>query len=82
MNSSFFRLAFVASLSLASVTGVVGCSDSTSDGGVDPDTRKAVSSLDIDGDRTIDIGDTEQRTATVKYADGTSKDVTKDTVLV
>lgn len=81
MRSIFFRTTLAFALSATALSGLAACSDS-SDTNVDADSGKAISSLDIGGDRTVDVGATEQMTATVKYADGTTKDVTKDGELV
>jgi hypothetical protein len=80
MKKNFFaRLAFVASLMIPAVM-VAGCSDDEDN--VDAKNGKAISDLDIGGDLTIDKGQTKQMTATVKYADGTSANVTSSSDLV
>lgn len=70
------RLALFTALTGAAL--VAGCSD---DDAVDKN-GKAISDLDIGSDLTIDKGATQQVTATVKYADGTTSDVTKSSDLV
>lgn len=72
-----YRFAFVTSLAGAALSA--GCSDS--DDKVD-DNGKAISDLDIGSDLTLDKGATQQVTATVKYTDGTSADVTTSSDLV
>lgn len=59
--------------------GAISCSD---DSNVDSNSGKAISDLDIGGDLTLDRGKTQQMTATVQYADGTSADVTTSSDLV
>jgi hypothetical protein len=72
------KLALATMLALAPALAVA-CS---SDNSVDTMNGKAISDLDIGGDVTIDKGATKQLTATVKYADGTSADVTSSADLV
>jgi len=52
------------------------------DDAVDTNSGKAISDLDIGGDRTIDKGQTQQMTATVEYADGTTLNATSSSDLV
>ncbi len=75
MTPAFARLFFAASLVLT-VAVAPGCSSDADT--VDADTGKAISDLDIGGDRTLDRGQTQQMTATVRYADGTTADVTRN----
>lgn len=71
---NFFQSISAASL-LISLTAATGCAD-TSDV---VDDGKGVASVEITPDKdTLSKGGTFQFTATVKYADGTSKDVTED----
>jgi len=78
MKSIFARLCFAAAL-LVPAAAVTGCND---DDNVDESSGKAISDLDIGGDLTLDKGATQQMTATVKYADGTSSVVTTNDDLV
>lgn len=77
MKSLFATFAFAVALS--SPLMMTGCKD---DDSVDSVNGKAISDIDIGGDITLDKGATQQMTATVEYADGTSKDVTSDSSLV
>lgn len=65
---------------VAGATSVAACSDD--DSGVDANNGKAISDLDIGGDLTLGKAETKQMTATVKYADGTSSNVTTSSDLV
>lgn len=58
---------------------LAGCSSSDT---VDSSSGKTISDLDIGGDLSLDKGKTQQMSATVKYADGTSLDATKVSDLV
>lgn len=78
MKSIFSKLLLATSLVLG-VSSAVGCSD---DEAVDSTSGKTISDLDIGGDLTLDKGATQQMSATVKYADGTSNSVTSDSDLV
>jgi hypothetical protein len=79
MNSLLSKLALATTLALAAAL-TVACGDD--DNAVDVTNAKAISDLDIGGDITIDKGESKQLTATVKYADGTSADVTSSPDLV
>jgi hypothetical protein len=78
MKSLLSNLMMIALLA-APLVAVSAC---TNDDGVDTSNGKAISDLDIGADITLDKGDTQQVTATVKYADGTSLDVTTSSDLV
>lgn len=71
---------FVLAALLALPPVVTACSDDNNT--VDANSGKAISDLDIGGDITLDKGATQQMTATVRYADGTSADVTTNSDLV
>ena len=75
MKSLFSKLMVLGCLAVPAV-GLIGCSND--DGGTDTSTGKTISDLDINGDNTIDNGATKQLSATLKYADGSSIDVTSD----
>lgn len=79
MKSIIAKLALGSALVLCAAS-VFGCSDD--DNNVDATSGKAISDLDIGGDVSIDRTKTQQMTATIEYADGTSKDVTKSSELV
>ena len=79
MKSSMASLVLFASLCLPATAVVAGCS---SDDGVDTANGKTISDLDIGSDLTLDKGKTQQVTATVKYADGTTANVTTNGDLV
>ena len=79
MNMLLPRTALVLSLGLSAVVGAAGCS---SDNSTDTTNGKAISDIDIGGDVTVDKGATKQLSATVKYADGTTLDVTSNAALV
>ena len=79
MSIAFFRHAAILAF-LALPAASVGCSDDETT--VDSSNNKAISDLDIGSDITLDRGQTMQVTATVKYADGTTLDVTKNDDLV
>ncbi len=73
------KLALCLVLSLVGASSfVAGCGSDN----VDSVTGKTISDLDIGGDLTLDKGKTQQMTATVKYADGTSVNVTTNADLV
>jgi len=77
---------FAASVCLA-LTTAVGCGDGSSStagtGGSTTDNGKAVSELTLSPTGvTLAKGTTKQYTATAKYADGTTKDVTEDAATV
>ncbi len=76
MQTFLSKLFLASALTLTSVASS-GCSDDTVD-----DNGKAISDLDIGGDVTLDKGKTQQMTATVDYADGTSKVLTLSSELV
>ena len=78
MKSVIDSLMLLAALSVPFVAAT-GCS---SDDGVDSANGKTISDLDIGSDLTLDKGKTQQVTATVKYADGTSANVTSNSDLV
>jgi len=78
MNSFFSKL-FVASALVIGAASATACSDSNA---VDSNTGKAISDLDIGGDITLDKGKTQQMTATVEYADGTTSSATTSSDLV
>ena len=69
---------FALALALVIPTAAITACGSDSADTVDTDNGKAISDLDIGGDITIDEGAEKQMTATVKYADGTTKNVTTD----
>lgn len=75
-TNPFYRFALVLALAVPAAA-LTACSSDDADA-VDQDNGKAISDLDIGGDITIDEGAEKQMTATVEYADGTTKDVTKD----
>lgn len=77
MKMILTRILLASSLALA--FPLAGCS---SDDSVDSNTGKTISDLDIGGDLTLDKGKTQQMVATVKYADGTSSNVTSNSNLV
>jgi hypothetical protein len=83
MKSNIVTTLLASVLSCGLVAGgasvIVACD---SDDTVDSNTGKAISDLDIGGDLTLDKGKTQQMRATVKYADGTSTDVTTNGDLV
>jgi hypothetical protein len=74
----FSRFTLLASLALPVSFAAGGCSSTTT---VDSN-GKAISSLDIGGSITLDKGKTQQVSATVKYADGTTAVVTTSSDLV
>ncbi len=76
--NAFARFTLLAALALPVSLAVGGCSSSTT---VD-NNGKAISSLDIGGSITLDKGKTQQVSATVKYADGTTSVVTTNSDLV
>ena len=78
MRSILTHLLFVSALA-GSASFVAACSSSDN---VDSVSGKAISDLDIGGDLTLDKGKTQQMTATVKYADGTSTNATSMSDLV
>lgn len=78
MHNHLVRFVLLSTLALAAVTG--GCS--SGDDTVDTANGKAISDIDIGGDVTLDKDKTQQVTATVKYADGTTANVTNSTDLV
>ena len=83
--SSSTLTALVAAAAIAALCGTAACSGDDDDGAatsIDPTNGKAISDLDIGGDRTLGKGDSEQATATVRYADGTNADVTTNPALV
>lgn len=55
---------------------------SSDDDNVDSVNGKAISDLDIGGDIALDSGKSQQMQATLEYADGTSRDVTRSDDLV
>lgn len=74
--SFLFQRSSLASAVVIFSLSAAACSSSSS--GVDTNNGKAISSIDIGGDVTLDKGSTQQETATVNYADGTKKDITSD----
>lgn len=78
-NTNSILATFLIATSLVPLAGLVACS---SDDSVDTSSGKAISDLDIGGDLAIDNGKTQQMTATVQYADGTTLDATKSSALV
>lgn len=80
MRSSFPRVIFTIVLTLSASPFIAACG--SDDNVVDSNSGKAISDLDIGGDLTLDRGTTQQMTATVKYADGTSSNVTTNGDLV
>lgn len=76
---TFFARSLVL-FALVSAVPVIACTTETS--GVDSANGKAISELDIGADITLNKGSTQQATATVKYADGTSASVTTSSDLV
>ena len=75
MKSLFSKLMVLTCLALPAL-GAAGCSNS--DGGTDSTTGKTISELTINGDNTVDAKASKQLSATLKYADGTTLDVTQD----
>lgn len=71
---------FAVLLALAVPAGSIVACDS--EDAVDTNSGKAISDLDIGSDLTLDKGTTQQVSATVKYADGTSANVTSNADLV
>ena len=78
MRTFLPRFLMVSALALP-VLGTAACSD---DSTTDASNGKAISDLDIGADLTLDKGKTQQVTATVEYADGTSANVTTSSDLV
>lgn len=78
MRSFLSRFVVTSALALP-LLGVAACSD---DNTTDSSNGKAISDLDIGADLTLDKGKTQQVTATVEYADGTSTNVTTSSDLV
>lgn len=78
MNSFFSQLLIASSL-VVGAASAAACSDSNT---VDTTTGKAISDLDIGGDITLDKGKTQQMTATIEYADGTTSNATTNSDLV
>ena len=76
MKSLFSKLMILSFLAVPAFASA-GCSND--DGGTDSTTGKTISDLTINGDSTIDANESKQLTATLKYADGTTLDVTQDT---
>ena len=76
---SIFAPFFLASTLILAASSATGC---TSETNVDSVSGKTISDLDIGGDLTLDKGKTQQMTATVKYADGTSTNATTNSDLV
>lgn len=76
MKSIVTRLAILTALGLSAVV-TAGCSDDN----VDSNNNKTISDLDIGSDLSMDKGTTKQVTATLKYADGTTLDVTRNSDL-
>lgn len=74
---SLIKLTTVAALALPLAS--MACSSSDS---VDSSNGKAISDLDIGAGYTLDKGATQQAQATVKYADGTTANVTTSSDLV
>lgn len=73
---TFFTRSLVLTALVAASVPVLGCTTDSSS--VDSVNGKAISELDI----TLNKGSTQQATATVKYADGTSAGVTTSSDLV
>ncbi len=78
MKLCLSNLILASFLSVGTVFAM-GCSSDTE---TDAANGKTISDLDIGGDVTLDKGKTQQMTATVKYADGTSTNVTTSSDLV
>lgn len=74
MKSLFTKLMVVAALALPVLS--VACNDD--DGGTDTSNGKTISDLDISGDVTLNVGESQQATAILKYADGTTLDVSQN----
>jgi hypothetical protein len=77
---TFFTRSLVLTALVAASVPVLGCT--TDSRSVDSVNGKAISELDIGADITLNKGSTQQATATVKYADGTSAGVTTSSDLV
>ena len=75
MKSLFSKLMVLSCLAVPAFLSA-GCSND--DGGTDTSTGKTISGLTINGDNTIDANESKQLTATLKYADGSTLDVTQD----
>lgn len=83
MKSIFAKSLFSSILVLGlgiSGSALLGCDDD--DDNVDASSGKTISDLDIGGDLTLNKGTTQQMRATLKYADGTSADVTTNSDLL
>lgn len=78
MKSYLSKLALATTLAIVPLLSIA-CGD---DDAVDTANGRTISDLDIGGDITIDKGESKQLRATVKYADGTSADVTSSSDLV
>lgn len=79
MKMYFAKFFLTGALLAGASTAVAACDD---DNTVDANSGKAISDLDIGGDITLDKGATQQMTATVEYADGSSANVTSSDDLV
>jgi hypothetical protein len=78
MKSVLEKVGLVCMLALTGMLPLACAADTTGDG----ITGKTMSELDIGDDVTMDKGESKQLTATVKYTDGTSRDVTSSPDLV
>lgn len=80
MKSILTRVLVASALSIGIVPTITSCS--SDDDNVDSVNGKAISDLDIGGDLALDSGKSQQMQATLEYADGTSRDVTRSDDLV
>ena|SRR5688572_33244652 len=80
LATALLARALVFAAVAAVAASVPACSSDATN--VDTASGKTISDLDIGGDLTLDKGKSQQMSATVKYADGTSSDVTRNGDLV
>lgn len=66
------RLALVLGFSSFALVAACGSSDTPT---TDPTNGKTLSGLTVNGDDTIDAGETKQMQAVANYSDGTNEDV-------
>jgi hypothetical protein len=72
--------ALIATLALLPMVGA-GCSDAGEPENATQATDingRTISEVAIDGEGSLKVGDTAQLTATIRYADGSSRDATQD----
>lgn len=77
MTHLFSRCLLIVTLAAGYATAACGSSST-----VDTANGKTISDLDIGSDLTLDKGKTQQVTATVQYADGTTANVTAASDLI